>query len=262
MNEDYKNKTIGELRKLNLSLTELCFDLKLLENNKSIFENTRYVFENFEKSIKEPLKKFRDSIDAFKNRNPIFINEDWYLSEDVWLKFSLPEIYSINPIELEKLLIKEFEKNKTTIKDRILRNHTERTLIINELFESYKRKHYFSVVTLAYSIIDGISKEKFGINFWGYDKGPKMSKSSQISHLVEPDSVFEIITKSLKNRGEISCHIKDVSTDKIPHSNNRHFVMHGESYLYGNKTNALKSIFMLDFISSLTPSSNKISNHE
>jgi hypothetical protein len=73
MNEDYKNKTIGELRKLNLSLTELCFDLKLLENNKSIFENTRYVFENFEKSIKEPLKKFRDSIDAFKNRNPIFI---------------------------------------------------------------------------------------------------------------------------------------------------------------------------------------------
>jgi hypothetical protein len=106
MNEDYKNKTIGELRKLNLSLTELCFDLKLLENNKSIFENTRYVFENFEKSIKEPLKKFRDSIDAFKNRNPIFINEDWYLSEDVWLKFSLPEIYSINPIELEKLLIK------------------------------------------------------------------------------------------------------------------------------------------------------------
>ena len=247
MNEDYKNKTIGELKKLKIPFPELGIDPK-------IFENMKLNFQKYEELLKNAYKSFQDTLDVIKTRNPIFIDEDWYLSEQVWLKFSLPEVYSITPSELEKLLIKEFEKEKSTIKERILKNHIERTLIINEVFESYKRKHYYSVVLLSYSLIDGISKKKFGINFWGYNKDLKETKSSMISNLVVPDSLFNIIEKRLKSRGEISSQDIHIPNDKIPFSNNRHFVMHGESYLYGNKTNALKSIFMIDFISSLTHS--------
>lgn len=244
MKEEYKNKTVGEIRKLKINLPELGIDPK-------VFENIKLSFQKYEEQLKNAFKSFQDTLDVIKTRNPIFVEEDWYLSEEVWLKFSLPEIYSITPSQLEQLLFKEFEKEKINIRDRIITNHKERSDIIIELFESYKRKHYYSVVLLSYSLIDGISKKKFGINFWGYNKDLKESKSSLISNLVEPDSLFNIIQKRLKNRGEISIQDIHIPEDKIPFSNNRHFVMHGESYLYGNKTNALKSIFMIDFITSL-----------
>ena len=244
MNEENKNKTVGEIRKLKINLPEIGIDPK-------VFENIKLSFQKYEEQLKNAFKSFQDTLDVIKTRNPIFVQEDWYLSEDVWLKFSLPEIYSITPSQLEQLLFKEFEKQKINIRDKIISNHKERCDIIIELFESYKRKHYYSVVLLSYSLIDGISKKKFGINFWGYNKDLKESKSSLISNLVEPDSLFNIIQKRLKNRGEISIQDIHIPEDKIPYSNNRHFVMHGESYLYGNKTNAVKSIFMIDFITSL-----------
>jgi hypothetical protein len=244
MKEEYKNKTIGQLRKLNVSLSDLGIDPK-------IFDNLKLNFQKYEEQLKNAYKSFQETLDVIKTRNPIFIDEDWYLSEEVWLKFSLPEIYSITSSQLEQLLIKEFEKEKINIRDRIITNHKERSDIIIELFESYKRKHFYSVVLISYSLIDGLSKKKFGINFWGYNNNLKETKSSLISNLVEPDSLFNIIQRRLKNRGEISIQDIHIPDDKIPFSNNRNCVIHGDSYLFGNKVNAIKSILMIDFISSL-----------
>ena len=244
MKEEFNEKTIGDLRKIKVSLFDLGIDPK-------IFENLSNSIRLYEDQLKKASESFRKSFEIIKSRNPIFVEEDWYLSEDVWLKFSLREIYSITPLQLEQLLIKEFEKQKITIRDRLISNHFERSSIIKELFESYNKNHYYSVVLLAYSLVDGISKKRFGVNFWGYNKDLKESKSSLIYNLIEPDSLFDLIQKRLKKRGEISIQDIHIPENKIPFSNNRHFVMHGESYLYGNKTNALKSIFMIDFISSL-----------
>jgi hypothetical protein len=69
--------------------------------------------------------------------------------------------------------------------------------------------------------------------------------------LVTQDSLFNLIQKRLKNRGQMNLQDLDIPKENIPYSNNRHFVVHGESYLYGNKINALKSILMIDFVSSL-----------
>lgn len=244
MKEEYKNKTIGELRKLKVSLSDLGIDPK-------IFENLRKNIQQYESHLKKAAESFQKTLEIVKSRNPIFVEEDWYLSEDVWLKFSLPEIYSITPSQLEKLLIKEFEKEKNNIRDRIILNHKERNSILVELFDSYNRKHYYSVVLLSYSLIDGLSKKKFGINFWGYNNDLKETKSSLISDLIVQDSLFNIIQKRLKNRGEISIRDIHIPDDKIQFSNNRNCVIHGDSYLYGNKVNAIKSILMVDFISSL-----------
>lgn len=244
MNEEYKNKTVGEIRKLKINLPELGIDPK-------VFENVKLSFQKYEEQLKNAFKSFQDTLDVIKTRNPIFIDEDWYLSEEVWLKFSLPEIYSITPSQLEQLLINEFEKEKINIRDRIITNHKERSDIIIELFESYKRKHYYSVVLLSYSLIDGISKKKFGINFWGFNEELNTPNSSELISLVEPDSLFNIIEKRLKNRGEIAKQNKHIPKSEKSFSNNRHCVIHGESYLFGNKTNAVKSILMIDFISSL-----------
>jgi hypothetical protein len=244
MKDEFKNKKVGELRKLKVSLPDLGID-------KSLFESISKSFKVYEEQLKKVAESLQKTLEIIKLRNPVFIEEDWYLSEEVWLKFSLSEIYSITPNQLEKLLEKEFNIDSGTIKERIISKHPERNSIVEEIFKSYKRKHFYSVVILSYSFIDGISKKKFGINFWGYDKKLKETKSETISSLVTQDSLFNLIQKRLKNRGQMNLQDLDIPKENIPYSNNRHFVVHGESYLYGNKINALKSILMIDFVSSL-----------
>ena len=156
MIEEYKNKDIEELRNLKYSLPELNIDPK-------IFENLKNNLKIYEENLKKAVNSFQKTLDVIKNRNPIFVNEDWYLSEDIWMKFTIPELYSISPLKLENLLFKEFEKEKINIKNRIIQNHNERLEIIEEVFESYEKKHYYSVVILSYSIIDGFSRKNYGI---------------------------------------------------------------------------------------------------
>jgi hypothetical protein len=163
MKDEFKNKKVGELRKLKVSLPDLGID-------KSLFESISKSFKVYEEQLKKVAESLQKTLEIIKLRNPVFIEEDWYLSEEVWLKFSLSEIYSITPNQLEKLLEKEFNIDSGTIKERIISKHPERNSIVEEIFKSYKRKHFYSVVILSYSFIDGISKKKFGLTFGGMTK--------------------------------------------------------------------------------------------
>lgn len=244
MKEEYKNKTVKEIMDLNLTPIELGVDLSVFNQIKNTFEKMNELTRVFSES-------FKKTSELLNKRNPVFIEEDWYISEYFWREFNLFDMYRISPKELESQLISLFDKEIKVIKDNLLRNHSERRSIIEELFKSYKNKHFHSVVLLSYSIADGISMKKFELNFWGYDRNVKSTKTSIISEQIESESVLNLIRKSLKNRGELTLKDKDIPKDKKVYTYNRNCVVHGESYLYGTKTNAIKSIFLLDFISSL-----------
>ena len=184
-------------------------------------------------------------------QNPVFIEEDWYLSEFYYRKLMIIEMYVIDPVELEKLLLNLFDENYDLIKNTLIQKHENRYQIINELFTAFENKLFHSVVILSYSITDGISKEKFGLNFWGYDKNNDLTHSSRISELIDSESVLNLVRKRLNVRGESNLQDKHIEEKEKFCSNNRHCVIHGDSYLYGTKVNAVKSIFLLDSISSL-----------
>jgi hypothetical protein len=244
MKEEYKNKTVKEIMDLNLTPIELGVDLSVFNQIKNTFEKINELTRVFSES-------FKKTSELLNKRNPVFIEEDWYISEYFWREFNLFDMYRISPKELESQLISLFDKKIKVIKDNLLKNHEERKLLIEELFKSYKNKHFHSVILISYSITDGISKEKFGLNFWGFDKKVNSTKSSMISGQIESESVLNLIHKSLNNRGELTLKDEDIPKEKKVYTNNRNCVVHGESYLYGTKTNAIKSIFLLDFISSL-----------
>jgi hypothetical protein len=244
MKEEYKNKTIQELMDLNLTPEELGFDFSVFDGLKKTFEKTNELTRVFSES-------FKKTSELLNKRNPVFIEEDWYISEYFWREFNLFDMFRISPKELESQLISLFDKEFNVIKDNLLRNHPERRLIIEELFLSYKNQHFHSVVLLSYSLTDGISKEKFKLKFWGYNNDKDLTNSVIISESIESESVLNLVQRSLNNRGELTLMGKDIPKEKKKSSYNRHSVVHGESYLYGTKTNAIKSIFLLDFISSL-----------
>lgn len=244
MKDELKDKTVGELRKMNVSLSDIGID-------ESLFENLRLTFIKIDESLKKAMEPFRKTLEVISKRNPIFIDEDWYLSEYIFRKLKFLKMYNITPESLEKELVSLYQVESNSLKERLIKNHKEREIIITELFNSFKKKHYHSVILLSYSVTDGISNEKFGHNFWGYNHEQNSTKSSQIALRIESESIFDILKKQLVNRGELSQMRTQIPIEKRSESYNRHCVIHGESYLYGTKTNAIKSIFLLDFISSL-----------
>lgn len=208
-------------------------------------------FQQINDASKVITSAFEQIYNVLSKQHPVFIKEDWYLSEFHYRKLKLSDIYIIDPLKLEKLLLSIFEENYDLIKNTIIQSHANRNQIINELFTAYENKLFHSVVILSYSLTDGIIKEKFGLNFWGYDNNKNLTYSSRISELIDSESVFNLVKKRLNVRGESNLQDKLINEKEKIYSNNRHCVIHGDSYLYGTKVNAVKSIFLLDFISSL-----------
>lgn len=238
--------TIGDLRKNPSLNTDIGLGKDFLVSIKKSAQ-----------ALNEAMSKFNDalnkSLEKIKNDNPAFIQNDWYLSNEYWFDFNLSELYTNNSIDLENKILKLFEDNKKAIEKRLIEENDERVEIIKELFTLYKNKHYFSLINLAYSLVEGISIKKFNTKFWGWEKKNQNNKlrTEKIKLIVEDDTVFNFIEKRLEYRGIMNASFDAISKEDLSKTNNRHCVAHGESYLYGNKTNAVKSILLVEFISSL-----------
>jgi hypothetical protein len=242
--EDLKNITVKEAIKYNLTFQDLGIPTPQLLGLDNMFLQFGEATKLFSRVLEQ-------TTGLLEKQNPVFIAEDWYLSEFFYRKLGLVEMYKIDPIKLGGLLLNLFEANKDSIKNTLIQNHQNKNQIIKELFTAYETKLFHSVVILSYSMTDGISKEKFGLNFWGYDDKKKITHSSKISELIDSESVLNLVRKRLKVRGKSNFLDKHIEEKEKIYSNNRHCVIHGDSYLYGTKVNAVKSIFLLDFISSL-----------
>jgi hypothetical protein len=220
--------------------------------NSNSIDKLSLSITRMQEELQRATEPFRLIREALVKRNPKFIEEDWYLSEPVFRKLKIFDMYTTDTEKLEAELVHIFHKDIITIKDRLIGKNQHRTDIINELFSAFNCRHYHSVVILAYSITDGISKEKFGLKFWGYDKNEKKTMSTKISEQIESESVFDIIKKQLYSRGELTQVETIIEVENRKLSYNRHCVVHGDSFLYGTEKNAIKSILLLDFISSLS----------
>ena len=157
-----------------------------------------------------------------------------------------------NVIEFENYIISSFDKRVNEIIENLVISFPERAHLFNEIKQLYRNEYYHSLITLCYSQVDGISNNVFGIGFFDTENKEKQFSLKLPSNLIfDEDSLIAIISKQLNlPKNEITKYTKDGSFTKGNKlsSFNRHFVMHGHSYNYGNKKNAIRAILLLDFI--------------
>lgn len=149
----------------------------------------------------------------------------------------IQKLYSDKVNEAETLLITYFKKNLKEIETQIKNKYVQRSDLFNEAFTCQKKKLYHASITLFLSQADGICEGKIF-------RGSKVLKDNLKES--ENNPVIYIL-------GEKSPLNKD-TREKTPinffSDLNRHAVMHGLDFDFGNETNSLKAISLLCFVSS------------
>ncbi len=238
--------TIGEIKKnpekYKSVIQQIKFPFELIQNFKKLTESFQILADSISKSFK-----------SLENKNPWFIENDWYLSEKWWGDYLIEETFTSNPLKLEKELIIRFDKELKPTKEELINYNPKRKQIIEEIFKLYKQRCYHGVVSLSYSQTDGICKEKFKIPFWGgFKNTDKKTNSQRLIEELPQEYFIGFNNLRLNHRGEMNLKSEEIfESNTISKTNNRHHVLHGSSYMYGTKINAVKSILLMDYISSL-----------
>jgi hypothetical protein len=215
--------------------------------------------------------KFRKDFEKLNKR--VFGNivhicaEGWYVSPNIIERYPLDELAKLgakkNVKDFEKRIVHESDQHIPSLIKNAIKLIPERAHIFEELFKIYKGENYHATITLAYSQIDGICVDQWGDSFWKYDNNVH-SRSLQLhgqlqetyvginSHIADQLGVEENeITMKTRNNTMFDDH------DFKRKTYNRHKVMHGNSIHYGTKINAIRALYLLDFICYFVQKSNQ-----
>jgi hypothetical protein len=183
---------------------------------------------------------------------PSFIELDWFISYRFLAVCDLEDLFYVtSPRGVDNSITSAFDTYKRKCKQSLLKNHRQRAKVLCEIFKCFDSKCYSSVIVLAYSTAEGLVHEAFGQKFWGgHDQKANRIHFEKLRDEQGVKGVLRMHYKRLSFRGTINAESKKI-TMNVDTSNNRHLVLHGQSYKYGSKKNAIKAILLLDFISEL-----------
>lgn len=152
--------------------------------------------------------------------------------------------------ELENTVGAKLEEIQGGLIDKI----PNRTEIIREIFQLYQANCFSGMVTLVLSQVDGLMKEITKGNEGFYASTPDEAKKvipnrlKHLDHEIGINYFSELHLLDIGNRNDYMLFQKDIADMT---AFNRHSILHGESYQFGTKLNALKSILLLVFIGDL-----------
>jgi hypothetical protein len=178
-------------------------------------------------------------------------NAGWFLDP----KLSLPELWSLEAalesgdfVAVDAALDGHFDHRREPILEMLLERHPSRTRILKSAFEAHARGEYELSIPVLLAQADGICQDFTKRQlFKTSDKIPELARhdfdwprSSATLHLAT-------LQPLLTGRLPISASAKD--RDSIRPMLNRHQVLHGESTDYGTRTNGLRAISFINYVS-------------
>ncbi len=236
---------------------------RLLEIEKELVDSFKPIRENLNKinsKIENGLKAFIETLR--KITEPTFkallrtSEYGWYLSPEAVRKYSisqLTELFKQDDLsEFESTILNDADNLAKTTIEKAITIFPDRKSILLEILDCYNNKFYFATINLSYSQTDGICNELWGFGFFDKTRKPDFKLKTQIEFQNYQDGLATIISEQLSTKNnEMTMHCDTFKTKfprKIKASFNRHLVQHGQSVNYGNQTNAIRAILIIDFI--------------
>jgi hypothetical protein len=238
----YTEEEAKEIEEFEKTMTE--FSVKISKVFNEINEQLRKAFEPAQKAIIEFNKRVTEL--------SYFSEYGWFVGFNIFDDLKMADLFNLIKIKdshkVDEFFVDWFEKNKKNVFDYFINQHPKRKSQFNELEKGFKHQLYSSVIILSYSITDGITNETIGCGFFDTEKIQGEHNLIIKGHIDKKDGLLNAISSQfLKKRNELTKHY-DTKKHILPKdSYNRHLVVHGHSFEYGNKINAVRALLLLDF---------------
>ena len=194
--------------------------------------------------LQEAFKPIRENFKILAEKLPLSLkklaNHGWYISGDSFMSEGLTlsdELDFGNFEKVNKNLEQFYEKESSSIIDRLKYQYPGRSKMFDEAFKAHQRKMYFASTNLFLSLADGLCN---GSLFKTKNNKANLKKELTGTHYL--DVFLAVITQ------ESAIDIAYSKKSKFPSSLNRHGVLHGLDFEYGTKINSLKALSLLAFI--------------
>jgi hypothetical protein len=151
--------------------------------------------------------------------------------------------------EGDKIIADYYDEYIEDVFNTLKKRHKRRRLIFDDILTGYKEKNYRLIIPCIFTQIDGICND-FTKNAF-FIKEKKNNHLPKITPLIEAETegYLKFYISPLQNQTPIMVHEKYLKD--FPCKFNRHQIIHGSSVSYGNKTNSLKAISFLKYLSDI-----------
>lgn len=203
-----------------------------------------HILDGF-KRLSEEFRKATESFNYnFNDGLSVLANHGWYINDDMTLFYAFEGMKFASKNEIEKLdnLFSEYySSNSRDICNHQIGIYPQRKNIILEAYKAHEKKMYFASIALFLSQADGICKGELFKT-----RREKEAIKSYIKELypLKVPAFLQVIT----SESAIDAYFPE--RNKFKSGLNRHGVFHGYDTEYGNRTNSLKAMSILAFITS------------
>lgn len=213
---------------------------QLAEDYRKSIEDISPSFEQLQKSFTELPSRTQEAL--------ILLGEyGWYID----LNMPLPALWKLeeallegNVSQAEDSLVEYYDGMVNEIEKSILERFPKRQKVISAAFNAHRRQEYELSIPVFLAQTDGICKEM--VNQYLFRKHNKKPCTAiyveQISSGTFTDALLSPLAQTLPIGA--SEHERDKGFSNL----NRHLILHGESVNYGVKTNSLKAISLINYV--------------
>ena len=209
------------------------------------------IVENMMKPIVESVQRWVEIQIELGKFLPDLAARGWYLSFDFLDRLESAELLTFlknkNYKQIEDKILDQFYSRKNEIKDKLSDKYPSRKSIVDLIFNLHEDEKYLASIPLCYTQADGISNNKWGINFF---RGHSSGQLEIYRETKAENTIIGVLSEQLSVRNEQNQYGKNLKQD-IKSSVNRHKIIHGQSIDYGSEVNSIKAILILDFLADL-----------
>jgi hypothetical protein len=212
--------------------------------------------KNFQKAMQKMVIPVLDDLKSSFQELPehtqdalLLLGENgWYLDLEMDLTFlwNLRNILDEGNIaKAEDALIEYYEGRTVEIEKILLNKFPHRAHLLKATFNAHQRKEYCLSIPVFLAQTDGICKDV--VRQYLFMKSKGRPQTAIYVDQIAADSFMAALLSPLAETLPINASERERPTNFT--GLNRHMVLHGESLDYGNKTNSLKAISLINYVS-------------
>lgn len=206
-------------------------------------------FQQMSLALKPMMSRIAGALNQMPKSVKVLSNIGWYITEEfdpATINEYAAKCIAGHENEVDALMIRYFDDRWMHLTAEIENQYRHRARVLQSAFTAHANGNYYLSVPVLFAQSEGIFREVTGV-----DKFYVSAKTSKWAKFVQSGSIMSIMVEPMRNDGVVR---RSFDKQSIPIGINRHHVMHGLSFNYGeDRINSYKAASLLCYVALVVP---------